>query len=676
MRARIEKIFWLALLLLPEANTQADPNQILRGEEFVGAIRYISCEAKQMNPQLALDIACKRSECAPPASEQKSPLAYRACVNQICQSFDRPSIREQMERIQIESARKIPEIERMLFRDLSAAFSDAEKFTQQILLNPSARQAKPLPDTQEKNFLIFSMLSAKLHFRLRGGSVSLDPVATERALASEAAPVREWAKSILDRASQLNMLGELRFLGGFGLGNTDAGDMQNHLLDIVPGAQTPIHAVGLAIPHLRENIKQLRLLGQVESVKIMERYLQRVDRVAANPNPTSTELGELASFYSWSNLLLKISGDKELAHLFSTPISGVKYELGAEFLANSRSSHNRRTLEELRNSFAMQGDGLAKLRRKQLDRCIASIAYYAEALPSEKQLLDFQRLIGDFRSRAQGFAGQYFDGETRQILAEYFKKANINLPESREAFLKNLPHRIRESRQRSQELNSITDPNLYLGFLNSPRDIYGVFSDICENNTPRNYTDRVYTKHGAIVISPLAVANAVAGRGVLNHELGHVLSKALRDKRISAAVKKWLAEVESCLARKHKPPGFSQRLGAFLSGAPTDFDPEDYVEEDGADQFYALLEPKDLPNAGCIQMDRRPFSFSALALEDYESGDSHSTNFFRLLHAEVLMRGRLPELCEAALRNRGDMRDFSSCLPPSAIGLPIPAVSP
>jgi len=285
--------------------------------------------------------------------------------------------------------------------------------------------------------------------------------------------------------------------------------------------------------------------------------------------------------------------------------------------------------------------------------CLSAYRLNLLTLPTAKQVAALNEAISDVKKNiAEKWASKY-SSNTQAKIAEYLGKAEFFLRLTKEDYSIGLKQQIQREIQ-TKTINAklkIKDRESYafLMLLGSYIKNFEIseseketesqeYSDICNNFKISPLNDANYTILGKIQVSYTSAHALEMGKGVLAHELGHGISQIFKANLASDKSSKKHQGFLTCLAAQHNTNG------------------PHYVEEDYADWVAANIITE---NKACLY----PHSFSSKTpqLENEDKNDTHSSNFFRLMHIESVQRGKIPDECNTFLVQQLTPKDFLSC---------------
>ncbi len=166
-------------------------------------------------------------------------------------------------------------------------------------------------------------------------------------------------------------------------------------------------------------------------------------------------------------------------------------------------------------------------------------------------------------------------------------------------------------------------------------------------------SDSTRTSIGSIALSPTTAQDAKIGLGIISHELGHVVSAALRERN-GFAIKADLPFLD-----KKSEQDFTCVLNRLNNN-------ENLLEESFADNFSARLikrlhQSDYAKNFGCFI--EQLGTTSAPSVVNSDPTDPHPASFFRALTLQQDLFGTLPAVCFRYLESQG-FKQFAMCPAP------------
>ena len=170
----------------------------------------------------------------------------------------------------------------------------------------------------------------------------------------------------------------------------------------------------------------------------------------------------------------------------------------------------------------------------------------------------------------------------------------------------------------------------------------------CDDLPIATVSDYTLTSLGKIAISWYTAAYPAVGVSIFAHEVGHVVSHAIRDQQIKGGIAAKFTNVLSCVANRNpfvmEPVNLSKQNNTNWS------------EEDWADHFSSMvmnymMETKNKwaspVNKGCALVENDSKTYLEKTLQP-GAGDPHSSGILRLLFIGT-DRGSLPAVCSPLL---------------------------
>ena len=605
--------------------------------------------------------------CETPPIEEKAPTVYKNCVKKICSRNQRPSMKEQFENMEKNLETNFDKYSTEVKDSIEELFA-----AQEVHLRDQIKGLKDQLDGKNKspsnnvitlkfgNYAFFQQNGLKLAYKWDKSShtLNLDEKKTKRNLSHLTRHQQNWLLSMARRHIELDLprpgVAMMMLEPGVSLiKRYNADNLEGAIQSAIRESKSlqqkilkekPEYSGHPSLTTLENKIRQFEEGNTLSSMDQAQLY---------------TSILSLETFYKMEKdpTLTRLLLDKDI----QTESSGFSPE---------EEKHLRNGLVQMERLFNNPSK-LNSLRNEAIERCIASYGLHIESLPTKEQMELFKENLGDYKSRIKRFANEFISKRSRPVVHKEIDSASLAYPETKEGFKKSFKQKLRAAKdlythmktnQFTQSSSSSLLANKVIHF--EDEDLFLGSFPLCEQATPRGFTDKVYTTKGAIWVSSASITNPEAGKMVTHHEMGHVLSQGLQQDGLSQKTKNRTKVIHKCLDQKHKRSiNIFDKLGATLSGKAQPYmEAEQFVEEDFADMVEAALAPKEAANPNCLFIDTRPNSHSPLHVEHY-TRDTHSTDFFRLLHFEHVARGRLPRECNFALKHRGKERDFSSCLP-------------
>lgn len=305
-------------------------------------------------------------------------------------------------------------------------------------------------------------------------------------------------------------------------------------------------------------------------------------------------------------------------------------------------------VEKLRG-FLEDEKKLKKVALEVLDNCLASYGQITAALPEKKGLDQAKKLSNEVRESLSESAFSELSSSSRDFLNATLAKVDVYLPKERamaqEDFLQEIEQRIKDLKEDS----NFSDSQNLIGFYDlasdgwDPEESFRKSFSYCKESRLPYLSDKAMAGRSVIWASWQSLKNPQLGRSVMAHEFGHIADFLLQSKGASDESAKSHRATRACLAEMH-PEAKGEHADHFVG--------EDYADLVSATTFADT-------NIGCLLY--RPEHENPI-LKNQNEEDTHSSNFFRALHAEQVRTGKLPKVCQEALKAAGNTTDFGSCL--------------
>jgi hypothetical protein len=159
-----------------------------------------------------------------------------------------------------------------------------------------------------------------------------------------------------------------------------------------------------------------------------------------------------------------------------------------------------------------------------------------------------------------------------------------------------------------------------------------------------------------LFLSKFSCTHVVAGKQVLAHELGHAMSNAFIQKKLSEQSLKDFLKLRTCANSHYKKP-------SVMSPDPNFMFPGDSfrTEEDTAD-LISYLAYADVGLMECALLDRnaKGTAYTDLSVKNSMEADPHSSSMFRVLQEAVHKKKELPSSCKKVIEQNKDI-GFNLC---------------
>lgn len=319
--------------------------------------------------------------------------------------------------------------------------------------------------------------------------------------------------------------------------------------------------------------------------------------------------------------------------------------------------HVLRTLEKKKEDDEKTNADEVEFEKK----CRTDYRLTSNNLPTDLQLKNIEGEIVKVKNSIQKKWAVQYSKETQSKVNKYTEEVSFLLPLSKKEYYESVKNKIRReyehiTRQLEKEKEILKNLNVLKGIFliqEYANGFKGSEEDTEKESDSKKYEDNLcrvkglydlndanYTLLGKIRMSFTGVHEPDLGRGVIAHEIGHGLYRALYADDIKVEDKAKHHELGECLALMHP----EKELGF-------------YRDEDFSDYVAGSVESTNLACLFYIDND----CLSSRLVENQDQADVHSSRFFRLLHIESLQRKSLPLECKKVLEIQKTPRDFQMC---------------
>lgn len=161
-----------------------------------------------------------------------------------------------------------------------------------------------------------------------------------------------------------------------------------------------------------------------------------------------------------------------------------------------------------------------------------------------------------------------------------------------------------------------------------------------------------------VMVSLFTCTHEKEGKGVLSHEMGHVLSYAFLKKKLSVESEHAYMKQRTCATSSYVNP---------LKGDGDTFNrPGDSLrtEEDMADvvSFMATKEDQSLFTCALLETNKKGDQFINLGLKNRFNMDTHSSPLLRIIREAIYKNKTLPPSCKGIIEGSRDEYRFTPCL--------------
>jgi hypothetical protein len=606
----------IILLFLPRFAVSETPRQ---------AVEIIQKANKQINSPVTSE--CLSCEAGARATEEPVKSDQELCLQALCPQFEFSSI-TYASAMAIDSEMK--EVDETVKRVFQTEMETQLKQSQKALEVLESRQK--ITDPQGVRFL--NMTQITRYFE------SLTYVSAKGGYVIDVTATREKLKSLpQDQFDNLIRAGNHLLASNIEMSEYEA----QILREEGPGqTREMIHLLDQIDKDYDEIVKNWGL----PKGNLYSGYAEVSKRVRAG-HADETDVDLITNYFAVSGLLKKMIEDPILMENLSAKIFDP-----AEIFPPSRRQELMTSIKDMKTFLASpaQAVSLQQTAKRTAMTCMTGLTSAKQILPTEEQLKDYPYRFK--QSKKQFLAGlkSYFSKESQQKIARDAGDWTTRLPLSYKKFRKSILSELERENQTTLStanlLSSLMTKNLQLGtaflmssFISSDAlpDTTGL-EDVCLKAFPNPIPDAA-TGRDLIKIGSWNVTKPSFGDEVNKHEMAHLVSSMAENGELSKTTLEWYNKSRACLAEPYSSQNF--------------------VEEDWADLLTTFTAGE---NFAC--------TFFGLA-QDFSlkpgSEDSHSSDFYRMLHIQLLRKGSIPASCTRALKQQGEEFKLKDCRNPSSL---------
>lgn len=306
-------------------------------------------------------------------------------------------------------------------------------------------------------------------------------------------------------------------------------------------------------------------------------------------------------------------------------------------------------------------------KEKVFAACTVSITKFLSAAPSDLQQRKSLELLARVKEAAKISAAKYFTGEALVKALATIEKTQFTKPLSSAAVEKMILERfdrvvrkssdfskhVQQVQQGEAEWQSFVVLSLITG-VTKEESLFGDIIEGCKDLEPQGPIDASYASLDMITMSWQSTMFPEFGAGIMAHELGHAISRAVGE---SSPGNETYKNTRTCVISRHRD---------LLSEEHKNESVDRFQEEDWADEFgtTVLIELKKtwpfVKNSGCLYLTMKDKKYTGLILQDVANTDTHSSSFLRTLVAQDKL-GQLPASCLKALTPQETQSIQRSC---------------
>lgn len=331
-------------------------------------------------------------------------------------------------------------------------------------------------------------------------------------------------------------------------------------------------------------------------------------------------------------------------------------------------------VESLVTEFEKEND-LEKMTRNHLNYCKSNLALRSLKDSDSNKI---RELFPEIKKRLLKHSTKGFSDHSKKSYETYIDE-NINLSfknknESVDEFITTINDKhSRISNDQSNESSTAQDSILKLisfrqmdGGLNPMQGTYFCYSDmetaVWDGFLPKKMTSDEYgedldLEKDNIMVSKFSCTHSDVGSSVLAHELGHAMSWAFQEGKLSEHSLISFKKLRSCANSQYNNPT-KYSANPFLKYEGDTL----YTEEDTADliAYMAYPETDFLMQCSLLDIDVNG-EYTNLGLQNIYNQDSHSASMYRVIMEAIIKNKNISQSCLDVIEAHPEYR-FKSCI--------------
>lgn len=294
---------------------------------------------------------------------------------------------------------------------------------------------------------------------------------------------------------------------------------------------------------------------------------------------------------------------------------------------------------------------------KESTYCKAVIEKNLAALPNQKTKEQWRGIVNGIRDVFKTKAIGCLSVHSRAQLLPKFDAIIFELPDSREEFKFRLKTDMKELQQMAKPVAKAPEIIALMAsdflFPEEPEENQDEQDRYCGQYEVKSLDDSAWDiGTGKFTVSWVAMKSPRDAKGIISHELGHVLMNLIEgSQHLSQPSLAKFAYSVDCISRRGKDYTLKPELKSLrglAGGGWVQFLKAYHTDENWADMIAGFVADEKDENPACYLIDKENDEYADLSLKP-DDEDTHAKDAFRILSIELLKNKKLPVSCESVL---------------------------